>query len=45
MLFSDLLEAKTVVLEPEFHKLFLAILENQTHDGDLLFTATAYFYN
>jgi hypothetical protein len=36
MLFTDILNKKTNQLQPEFDKLFEDILNNQSHEGDLL---------
>ena len=44
MLFTVILTEKTQQLQPEFDKLFQAILDNQTHDGDLLLTRVNGFY-
>lgn len=44
MLFTDILNKKTEELQPEFDKLFKDILDNQTHDGDLLLTRVNGFY-
>ncbi|MFC4231567.1 hypothetical protein ACFOW1_06685 [Parasediminibacterium paludis] len=44
MLFTDIFNKKTQELQPEFDKLFKDILENQTHDGDLLLMRVNGFY-
>lgn len=45
MLFSEILNKKGKQLAPEFEKLFDMVLENQTHDCDLLLTYINGFYN
>ena len=45
MLFKDILDTKTQKLQSEFDKLFKDILNNQTHDGDLLLIRVNGFYN
>lgn len=45
MLFTDLLNEKTKVLQPEFEKLFSEILDKQTHEGDLLMVYVNGFHN
>ncbi len=45
MLFTDILDKKTQQLQPEFDKLFEDILNNQTHDGDLLLIRVNGFYH
>lgn len=45
MLFSEILNEKGKQLAPEFEKLFDLVLENQTHDCDLLLIYVNGFYN
>lgn len=45
MLFIDKLNIKTQELQPEFEKLFRDILNNQTHEGDLLLVRINGFYH
>jgi hypothetical protein len=44
MLFTDILNKKTNQLQPEFDKLFEDILNNQSHEGDLLLIRVNGFY-
>jgi hypothetical protein len=44
MLFLDILNTKTQELQPEFDKLFVTILDRQSHDGDLLLINVNGFY-